>query len=86
MISWNGSFFVVRGVIMLWNNSQMPEMKMFIVEKGFEFVDGVEQFDIYLPFYILGAQMVVFLFSVAYKNYLQSQVFKTESHPYYQIN
>lgn len=61
----------------------MGEMKMFIFDMGFANIDGKDVFDNYLPYWLLGVQLLIFFLSVQFKNYLKSQVFKTESHPYY---
>lgn len=38
------------------------------------------------PVGVVVVQFVLFIMSLCFKVYMQNQVFKTESHPYYQIN
>lgn len=87
MFSWCGAFFVVRGSVILYSNSQIAEVKQFIAAKGFDKdpITGEDIIDVWFPAYMAAVMVVNFMVFQNIKQRLILRNFKIEQHPYYQI-
>lgn len=87
MFSWSGAFFVIRGSVILYSNSQIAEIKQFLSAKGFhnDPITGQDIIDILFPVYMAVAMILTFLVFQYTKNRMVIRNFKIEQHPYYQI-
>ena len=73
MLSWVGAFFICRGIIMIWLNNEIAEMKQFLFFEGFiadEVGNTQSQFEVLLPMVIAVVQTVIFFVATCFKGRL----------------
>lgn len=85
MFSWNGAFFLVRGASILYDNSQIADVKLFLWKHFSNSPNRELYMDTWLPVWMAGEMFLLALISELYKQMVAKRNFKIQQHPYYAI-